>query len=125
MERKETVRVVVAGSRDFSDYDLLKRKLAGLTRLNDVEIVSGGARGADALGERFAKEFNLPLKVFPAQWTLYGKAAGPIRNAKMAKYAAEADRGYLVAFPVGESRGTRDMIRRAEECGLTVYVVEN
>ena len=119
-----TTRVIVAGSRDFDDYELLKRKCMGLTRLKDVEIVSGGARGADSLGERFAREFGIPVKRFPADWNAYGKAAGPIRNAEMAEYASKADEGYLVAFPIGRSAGTRDMIRKAREKGLTTYVVE-
>lgn len=123
-ERIPTVRIIVAGSRDFDDYGLMSRKLAGAARLESVEIVSGGARGADALGERFARENGIPVKRFEADWGRFGKAAGPIRNSQMAEYAAEAERGYLVAFPMGRSPGTRDMIRKAKEKGLTAYVVE-
>ena len=111
-------KVIIAGTRDFADYTLLRsfadETLAGI---NDIEIVSGGARGADALGERYARERGRRLKVFPAEWKKWGAAAGPIRNAEMAAYADA-----LIAFWDGKSAGTRDMIRKAEDRGLRVQV---
>lgn len=118
------VRVIIAGGRDFTDYHKLKTHMNCLLQLLDksqVEIISGGAKGADSLGERYAREFGYKLKRFPADWNKYGKAAGPIRNKEMALYAAEA-KGVLVAFWDGSSRGTYDMITRAEEYGLEVYI---
>lgn len=118
------VRVIIAGGRDFTDYHKLKTYMNCLLQLLDksqVEIVSGGAKGADSLGERYAREFGYKLKRFPADWNKYGKAAGPIRNKEMALYAAEV-KGVLVAFWDGSSRGTYDMITRAEEYGLEVYI---
>lgn len=122
-------RVIIAGSRKFNDYQKMLEVLDNLgihliDTIDPVEIVSGHASGADALGERFAKSYGYSLKIFPADWSTYGKAAGPIRNEEMAKYAAEADRGILVAFPVGESRGTRNMIKLAKQYGLEVEVIE-
>lgn len=122
-------RIIIAGSRKFNDY---KKMLAVLDNLgihlinsiDPVEIISGHASGADTLGERFAKAYKYPLKLFPAEWDKYGKAAGPIRNEQMAKYAAEADRGMLIAFPIGESRGTKNMIKLAKQYGLEVNVIE-
>ncbi len=121
-------RVIIAGSRQFNDYHKMLTELDNLgihfiNTIDPIEIVSGHASGADALGERFAKEYNYPLKTFPAEWNKYGKAAGPIRNEQMAKYAAEADRGILIAFPIGESRGTNNMIKLAKQYGLEVNVV--
>lgn len=118
------VRVIIAGGRDFTDYHKLKTYMNCLLQLLDksqVEIISGGAKGADSLGERYAREFGYKLKRFPADWNKYGKAAGPIRNKEMALYAAEA-KGVLVAFWDGSSRGTYDMITRAEEYGLQVHI---
>ena len=111
-------KVIIAGTRDFSDYALL-RSFADQTLFGakDIEIVSGGARGADALGERYAREHGYALKVFPAEWKKWGRAAGPIRNGQMAGYADA-----LIAFWDGQSSGTRDMIRKAEEKGLRVQV---
>ena len=111
-------KVILAGSRDYTNYAQLcafaDQVLAGT---EDIEIVSGGARGTDAMGERYARERRYKLKVFPAEWKKWGAAAGPIRNAQMADYADA-----LIAFWDGRSSGTRDMIRRAEEKGLRVEI---
>ena len=122
-------RIIIAGSRKFNDYPKMVKELDNLrihliNSINPIEIVSGHAPGADTLGEKFAKEYDYPLKIFPAEWDKYGKAAGPIRNEQMAKYAAEADRGILIAFPIGESRGTKNMIKLAERYGLEVNIIE-
>ena len=101
-------KLIVAGSRSFNDYDLLKRKLDHLLANKDlatVHIVSGTARGADQLGERYAKERGCQLDLFPANWARYGRSAGYERNARMASHADA-----LVAFWDGSSPGTRNMI---------------
>ena len=111
--------VIVAGSRNFNDYELLTAKLDKiLSKRDNVQIVSGGARGADSLGDRYAKEHNLPLKIFPANWDLYGRSAGYRRNEQMAEYADA-----LVAFWDGESHGTKHMIETAQAMGLPLRVV--
>ncbi|QDP66524.1 MAG: hypothetical protein Tp1111DCM1126091_30 [Prokaryotic dsDNA virus sp.] len=113
------MKVIIAGGRDFNDYALMKRKLDHLfsKRMPD-EIVSGNARGADALGERYAKEHSIDLKLFPANWSEHGRAAGHIRNAEMANYGT-----HLVAFWDKRSRGTLNMIETAKKKGLNVRVV--
>ena len=112
-------RVIIAGSRTFDNYDLLKHTLDNyLIDKPDAIVISGGARGADALGERYAKERGLKIERYPADWKKYGRAAGPIRNEQM---AARGDA--LVAFWNGESRGTRHMIETAKRYCLDVYVV--
>ena len=118
-------RIIVAGGRDFNNYDLLSETLdAVLKRYTDSEtiIVTGCCRGADALGEHYAKEHGIPVKRFPADWLQYGKAAGPIRNREMAEYASEGE-GVLVAFWDGKSRGTKNMIDMAFKYGLDVHVI--
>ena len=115
-------RLIVAGSRDFTNYELLKQKCDSLLSLkkqtHSIVIVSGTARGADQLGERYAAERGYQVERFPADWENDGKAAGPIRNAQMAAYADA-----LVAFWDGRSRGTKDMIERAEMRNLPVRVI--
>ena len=119
----DEVRIIVAGSRGFDDYDLLRDTLDNyITETLEglrIEIVSGGARGADALGERYAKERDNKLRVFPANWKEHGKSAGYIRNKQMAEYADE-----LIVFWDGVSRGSLGMIRDAEKLGLFVKIVE-
>ena len=115
-------KVIVAGGRDFSDYDLLKSKLDNLLVDRDpVEIVSGTAIGADKLGEFYAKRTQLAVALFPADWQpngVFDKSAGYKRNAKMAEYADA-----LVAFWDGKSRGTMHMIDLANKSGIQVRVV--
>ena len=124
------LRIIIAGSRDFNDYTFLKTSMKNilknisLTDINKIKIISGTARGADQLGERFAKQFKLEVVKFPAKWDLYGKRAGYIRNEEMAKYSMEDNNyGMLVVFWDGESRGTKHMINLANKHGLKVHVV--
>ena len=113
-------KVIVAGSRDFNNYEVLKARLDTiLNKKAEIVIVSGGARGADSLGERYALERNLPCKIFPANWELHGKSTGYKRNAEMAEYADA-----LVAFWDGESKGTGHMIDLAEKKRIQIRVVK-
>lgn len=116
-------RVIVAGSRTFYDYEFLKARLDRiLSHITEpIEIVSGGARGADHLGERYAEERGYRVKLFPAQWSKHGRKAGPIRNEEMAKYVAP--NGGLIAFWDGISRGTKHMIDTAKQYNLKVRVI--
>lgn len=120
----DDLRIIVAGSRTFNDYDLLESTLSDYLKENNdnATIISGAARGADQIGERFARHHGYNLKCFPAQWDAYGRSAGPIRNREMAKYAAEG-RGVLFAFWDGKSRGTKSMIDLAKQYGLEVHVI--
>lgn len=113
-------KVIVAGGREFNDYQLLKNKLDQLLQnKNNVEIVCGKARGADTLGEAYAKEMGYSVKEFPAQWNEFGKRAGYIRNEEMAKYADAC-----VAFWDGESKGTKHMIDLANKHKIEVRVIK-
>lgn len=110
------MKVIIAGSRDITDYNLVKLAIIKSQFVID-EIVSGGAKGVDALGEKFAYENWISLKVFPANWDKYGKSAGYIRNEQMAKYADA-----LVAIWDGKSPGTKHMIELAKKHNLKIYL---
>lgn len=69
------------------------------------------------MGIKYSEAKRIPLKKFPAEWDKYYKAAGPIRNQKMAEYA-----NALIAVWDGKSTGTKDMIERAKACGLKIFV---
>lgn len=115
-------RLIVAGSRSFSDYPLLKQTLDWLGNeiyaAESVSIVSGMARGADLLGYHYAKEHNIKCYKFPANWEGLGKRAGFIRNMEMAKFS-----NALVVFWDGESRGTEHMINTMKQLGKPVHIV--
>lgn len=116
-------RVIIAGSRGFNDYALLKRKLNELLDFDDdITIISGTANGADSLGEKFAYEYDLTLVKMPANWAVHGKGAGYIRNEQMAAYASRQN-GKLIAFWDGESKGTVHMIKLARKYNLEVKVI--
>lgn len=123
------LRVIIAGSREFNNYELLKEKCIDRIAAHNpnalpVRIISGTARGADQLGEQFAKEENYLLSKFPADWDKYGKSAGYRRNVEMAKFAIDnRNKGFLVAFWDGKSKGTKWMIDIAKRYGLDVEVV--
>jgi hypothetical protein len=110
------MKVIIAGGRDYHDYQTLLEAIKE-ANFDITTIISGGAPGVDALGERYAVEMDIPLKVFPANWQAHGRAAGPIRNRKMAENA-EA----LIAIWDGISRGTKNMIETATKYQLLVYV---
>ena len=94
---KEEKRILIAGCRDFNNYKIAKRYinrcLSEIKKQYDLIIVSGGAKGADMLGERFANEKKLKIERYLPDWQKYGKAAGPKRNKEM---AAVSD--YIICF---------------------------
>lgn len=112
-------KVIIAGSRDFNDYELLEKTMDKL--LQDVRgrivVLCGEAHGADALGKRYAQERGYAVQSFPADWRLHGRAAGPLRNRQMAA-AADA----CACFWDGRSRGTANMIEEAKRAGLPLRI---
>ena len=118
-------RMIVAGYRTFQDYTLMCSHLDRITAEipGRIELISGHAPGADTLGERYAREHDLKLRVFPAQWELYGKTAGVIRNQQMTDYALK-ESAIAVFFWNGSSRGTRDAIRRALKAGIDTRIIQ-
>lgn len=112
-------RVVVAGSRDFKDYDRLAAELDKFLKgKENVTIVSGTARGADRMGEQYAAEHGYKIDQFPAEWGKYHQGAGPIRNLQMVK-TADA----VVAFWDNESSGTKNIIDCARQENIPYKVI--
>ena len=112
------LKVIVAGTRTFNDYALLKEKLdVILCTKTDIEIVSGMAKGADTLGEQYAEEKGYKIKQFPADWKT-GAKAGPLRNMAICDYA-----DVCVVFWDGKSRGSKHMADIAAEKGLLLKVI--
>lgn len=115
-------RVVVAGSRDFNDYNLAKIHISvcisRIRELYTLVFVSGGCRGADMLGERYAKENGFQIERYTADWDTYGKSAGPIRNKQMAEIA-----DYIICFWDGKSQGTKSMVNFAKKLNKTIKII--
>lgn len=114
------MKVIIAGSRQIEDYEEVCKAIL-LSNFDITEVVTGKAPGPDTTGERFAKEFGIPVKEFYANWRpspgVYNKAAGIQRNVQMGDYADG-----LIAVWDGKSRGTQHMIDYATKKGLKVYV---
>lgn len=132
------VKIIIAGSRGFNDYKYLEAKchkifyilskehniLSGhiLEDTQNMEVISGHAKGADILGEMFASKYKIKIKRFFPNWDIYGKRAGYLRNKEMAEYASDSN-GVLIAFWDGKSKGTKHMINLAKENNLMVFIV--
>lgn len=112
-------RVIIAGSRNFSNYPMLKSYADYMLSnvKDDILILCGQAAGADTLGERYANEKGYQLQYFPADWKKYGKSAGFRRNVDMAQNADA-----LIAFWDGKSHGTKHMIAVAQKYHLKIRV---
>jgi predicted Rossmann fold nucleotide-binding protein DprA/Smf involved in DNA uptake len=110
------MKTIIAGSRDFNDYNLLKQTIIE-SKIQITKIVSGGCRGADKLGEKYAKENNIPCEIFNANWDLYGKSAGFRRNKEMVENADA-----LIAVHINNSKGTSNTIELAKKMNLKVFV---
>ena len=126
------VTVLVCGSRNWEDQERVDRELALVyTGYEQINIVHGGARGADSMSGTWARKTVSPrvrsVAVFPADWTMYGKAAGPIRNKEMLDHLeyckGQGDTLVLAFRSEGKSSGTDHMIDISRKAGFEVKVV--
>lgn len=111
------MRVLVTGSRQWNDARAIMDRLADYPP--GTVLVHGDARGADRMAQRIGQDLGLVDEPHPADWTQYGKAAGRIRNAEMVRAGADI----CIAFPLPDSVGTWDCVRRAKTAGIPVEVV--
>ncbi len=114
-------RVVIAGCRDYNNYNEAKEYIdfciSEIRKKNEIVILSGGASGADAIGERYALENGFKTEKHPADWKKYGRAAGPIRNKEMASLS-----DYVICFWDNKSKGTKSMIEYAKKLNKPLRV---
>lgn len=122
MDAKPYFKVIIAGGRDFANYELLKTKcdyyLKDISKTHQIIVVSGAAKGADKLGERYAQERGYAIDSHVADWDQFGKRAGYIRNEEMAKCSQA-----LIAYYDGQSKGTGHMIDLAKKYNIVIRVV--
>lgn len=113
------MRISIIGSRTFNDYDFLKKTILENIDVDDIdEVVSGGANGADKLGEQFAEEFDLSTNIYLPDWKKHGKSAGFIRNADIIKNS-----DYVFAFWDGQSKGTLNSINIAKKLNKKIKTI--
>jgi hypothetical protein len=114
-------RVLVCGSRHWSDYEAIK---AAIIRANPSLIIHGGATGADSLAGNAAQYLRIPVRVFPAAWLTYGKSAGFRRNCEMLRHGQP---DLVLAFARGslaQSKGTSHMVAIARRAGIPIQLTE-
>lgn len=123
------LKLIINGSRSFHNYYQMKtilKKYLIEHKVNpaQIEVISGGAKGADQLAIELANEYQLQLKVMNADWDTYGKRAGLIRNQAMLDYATlnPLDTVVLLSFWDGQSRGTKHMIDICKTKGIQVNI---
>lgn len=112
------MRILITGSRNFNDFDLMKKTLKQFKN-KKVTIVHGDCRGADKIAGFLGKELGFNIEPHPADWKKYGKSAGPIRNTEM----VNSNIDLVLAFPVGNSKGTKDCLEKARRKGISTIVV--
>jgi len=114
------MKLAIVGSRTFNDYDLFEYWIGYFDGDLIEELVSGGAKGADSLAEKYAKLYwGCPIRIFQPDWNKFGKQAGFIRNQQIVDNC-----DVVLAFWDGKSRGTKDTIdkaRKAKKPTLIVY----
>ena len=116
-KRRRSMRAIIAGGRDYTCQPGDFKRLDELRREYGIdEVVSGCARGADTLGERWAERHGIKIKRFPAEWSKFGRSAGYLRNCKMGRYA-----DMCILFPGGA--GTKHMETIATEQGIPVIKI--
>lgn len=115
-----SARVLVCGGRDYSGTPSVASVLDGLLESDGIAcIIQGGATGADADARAWAMRNDVAYLTVQAAWEQHGKAAGPLRNARMLR---EGKPTLVVAFPGG--RGTADMVRKAKAAGVPVREIQ-
>ena len=115
-------RVVIAGCRDYNNYKEAKlyidAYLCDIRKNNEIIIVSGGCSGADAIGERYAKEKGFKIERYPADWEKYGRSAGPRRNKQMVEIS-----DYVICFWNGKSKGTKSLIDFTKKANKPLRII--
>lgn len=117
------MRVLICGSRHWSDYSAIIEAIGHLNPLPSL-IIHGGATGADTLAGEVAQRLGIPTLVFRADWIMHGRQAGFIRNAEMLR---EGRPELVLAFAapcLGQSRGTAHMVALARKAGISVQLSE-
>ncbi len=119
------MRLLICGSRDWTNKELIKKEILEILQSQPIEVViHGGCRGADWMAGKVAKELNIPVEEYLADWQTHGKSAGPKRNQKMLD---DGKPTFVVAFhdDIDESKGTKDMVTRAKKANVPFKVVKD
>lgn len=115
------MKILICGDRNYKNKNKIKNFLKKVPK--NSTIINGGCRGADLIAQQEAKELKLNVETYPAEWRLYGRAAGPIRNLKMLN---EGKPNFVIAFHnnIEESKGTKNMLKISKKANVKTFVVD-
>lgn len=114
------MRLLICGDRNWENFSLIYKHLALEKALHDeLVVIEGGAKGADTLARKAATVLGIPVLEYKAQWDRYGRAAGPVRNQEMLD-VGKPDLVWAFHNDLERSKGTKDMVTRAENAGVLV-----
>lgn len=122
MKKVYMLNIIVCGDRKWKDYDAILLTMSQLkSSLGSFLVIEGEAQGADTFARHAAKYLDLQWQEYPANWALYNRAAGPIRNTQMLR---EGKADAVIAFHnnLQGSKGTKNMVEQAIKAGLPVWV---
>lgn len=116
------MKILICGSRTAVKYKELKELVQSFIVLDgeEVTLISGGAKGADAMAEKVAEELGLKIRVVKAEWDRYGKSAGIVRNLEMIRMAPDL----VIACWDGQSKGTKHTVKTAKQKGISVKIIQ-
>jgi len=124
-QRNKMIDLAIIGSREFSDFEYLEQKILLVCNIEEFSvleiksIVSGGAKGADTLAEKFAEKYLLFKKIFYPDWNKFGKSAGFRRNKDIIENS-----DIVIAFWDSESKGTKHSIDISKKLNKKIYIFE-
>jgi hypothetical protein len=119
------MKILMCGDRNWNDEIKMRQVFKSLKILyNDFEIVQGGASGADTMAKNIATELGIPFKEYLAEWSKYGRAAGPLRNERMLEDNPDIE--LVVAFHknISQSKGTKNMLEKAINKGIKTEIIK-
>ena len=116
----EKINIAIIGSRTFNDYNFAKQEINNILNSKYIieNIISGGAKGADKIGELYAIEYSIPIEIIKPDWSI-GRHAGILRNTEIIKKS-----NIVIAFWDGKSKGTKDSINKAKKQGKILHIIE-
>lgn len=118
------MRVLICGSRTFSDRHAIAVVVAAFQNDKDTVIIQGEAPGADSLAKHFADVYGVAHEDYKAEWKIYGKRAGYLRNVRMLEEGRPDVVWAFVDKTLPESEGTAMMVDIARKAGVPTYVVQ-
>ena len=119
------MKILVTGDREWTDHDAVTQAFVDLLRefkINPTEVIliHRDCRGADKVSDFIGNFIGMDVRPYPAEWSKFGRAAGPIRNKQMLDENPDIDLAFAFHPNLDKSKGTKDMVERLEKAEIEV-----